>query len=387
MDIKSSFTAGSASIYSDLNSLDSIRQLGQSDQKGAIQKAAKEFEAFFLNMLLKSMRQAGEVFGEDNPMSSSQEKMFVSMQDEQLAVDLSQKGLLGIADLMSEQLIKRQGLGEPDKSPDSSPKQLKDLLDSNLLDSNLLENNQPTPPAVNFKVSPVSNPVIPAESKLKDWLLQERVSPKPDPLVEKRLEKETGRRFEPAFQNNTQAAAPELTKPSKRSLFDEAKDFVSTLFPLAQKAAEKLSLDPKVLLAQAALETGWGKYVMHDESGKPGFNLFGVKANSSWQGNSIKIDTLEVENESFKKVNASFRKYQDFAESFEDYVSFVKDNPRYQKAVKAAATPQKYLSELQQAGYATDPNYARKIMNIFNDEIFDNENLNESRLSLPGLGR
>ncbi len=316
-----------ASIYSDLNSLDSIRKMALTDKESALKKAAKEFEAFFLNMMLKSMRQASQVIGDDSPMSSPQEKMYTSMLDEQLSVDLSQNGLLGIADLMTKQLS--NNVSKPETNHMASK-------------ISRLEFTQKTNKA---------SSVVP-DKELKSVIKLEK------DLVEDKKEL-----------NDSQVVAENNLKAEKKSLFDNTKDFVKTLLPYAKKAANLLGLDPKLLIAQAALETGWGKFIMHDESGKPGFNLFGIKSHKSWQGEEIKIDTLEVENQSFKKVKANFRKYSDFSQSFDDYVEFVKANPRYEKALNVTHDANQYMKELQSAGYATDPNYADKVLRIFRQQL------------------
>jgi len=97
--------------------------------------------------------------------------------------------------------------------------------------------------------------------------------------------------------------------------------------------------------------------------------LFGIKASGDWKGDAIEIGTLEVENSIVKKVKAEFRKYQNFAESFQDYANFLMDNSRYQKAVSATEKPEEFVKQLQSAGYATDPNYASKIMRIFSNDV------------------
>lgn len=336
-----------ASIYSDLNSLDAIRRQGQTDQMGAIKKAAQEFESFFLNMMLKSMRQASDVIGSDNPFSSQQEKMYTGMMDEQLSVNLSQGGHLKIADLMVEQLSRKtmpvKGSVDFTEHLKNIGKQAKFVGVSSADESKAINSN-------------LQNHSINTETKNI-----ERIN------LAKTSEVKT---------SDTQTSLnTAIEKPSKKSLFNRINDFVDELLPIAKKAAEKLNIDPKLLLAQAALETGWGQYVMHDGKGKPGYNLFGIKAGNNWKGESINIDTIEVSNQQVSKVNAAFRKYDSFAESFSDYVDFISNNPRYEKALNFVSEAHSYLKELQQSGYATDPNYAEKIMRIYQDEKIQNTEL------------
>ncbi len=333
MPIANNSSFDQASIYSDLNSLDSIRKQGLTDETGAIKKAAKEFEAFFMNMLFKSMRQATDVIGQDSPFNSQQEKMFTSMLDEQMSVDLAQKGSFGIADLMVKQLTHHQ-----------TPPVRKTLEST----SNQLE--QISQGSQNISQVVAMKPVH----------------------TEKALTTLSNEKIEESTLSNAAIISNELplnpvTKPEKKALFDDAKEFIQGVLPYAVDAAKKLSLDPRMLIAQAALETGWGKFIMHDDSGNPGFNLFGIKANSGWSGEKINVDTLEVENQQFKKINAAFRKYNNLGESFSDYVDFIQNNSRYQTAVELAKDANAFIEELQSAGYATDPDYAEKIQRIFND--------------------
>ena len=144
-----------------------------------------------------------------------------------------------------------------------------------------------------------------------------------------------------------------------------AEDFVRQLHPYAEQAAKELGVEPKVLLAQAALETGWGRSLIKNSDGSNSFNLFNIKADKSWQGKQAQVSTLEFEQGIAKKVNAGFRSYASFQESFQDYVDFIKNNPRYGDALKQAGNGERYLHELQRAGYATDPNYANKVMSIY----------------------
>jgi peptidoglycan hydrolase FlgJ len=380
MPINSNLQLEQASIYSDLGSLDAIRKQGLNDEVGAIKKAAKEFEAFFMNMMLKSMRQAGEVMGGDSLLSSNEEKMYVGMLDEQLSADLSQKGHLGIAEMMLAQLDNQNANKET-----LTPQQKK------LNDQTELQNH---------RISPVNNSgadILQAKTGLTavqangqgqqsteqkiestNWLADKLEQNLTTSRLNKKVESQSKstQQANPVVSSSikpTRLNGPigEVGVPVKKSLFNEIGEFVTTLLPLAEAAAKKLQLDPKVLLAQAALETGWGKHVMHDGEGRPGFNLFGIKASKSWDGDRISINTLEVENQSFKQVNANFRKYDSFSQSFDDYVNFLQQSPRYQKALDAADNANEYVEQLQASGYATDPNYAKKIMRIFNDQSFN----------------
>jgi flagellar protein FlgJ len=145
--------------------------------------------------------------------------------------------------------------------------------------------------------------------------------------------------------------------------------FMNQLLPHAQQAADKLGVDANILLAQAALETGWGQSVIKNDQGKSSFNLFNIKADKSWTGQQARVSTLEYADGMARKEMAGFRSYDSYKASFDDYVDFIKSNPRYNEALKKADNAAQYVRELQKAGYATDPRYAEKIMNIYHSQV------------------
>jgi len=146
-------------------------------------------------------------------------------------------------------------------------------------------------------------------------------------------------------------------------------DFVTQMRPEAERAAALLGVSPKVLISQSALETGWGKAIIQDPNGKSSHNLFGIKADARWSGARIAVPTIEYENGIARKEIQMFRAYDSYAESFDDYANFIQSNPRYENALSVAAIPEKYVASLQQAGYATDPEYASKINKIMGYEV------------------
>ena len=136
------------------------------------------------------------------------------------------------------------------------------------------------------------------------------------------------------------------------------------MLPMAEAAAKRIGIDPKYLVAQAALETGWGKSVMRAEDGSSSHNLFGIKATGSWQGEQARAITSEFRDGQFVKETAAFRSYDSYQDSFHDLVTLLQSNARYQGALDAADNPEQFARELQKAGYATDPGYAKKIISI-----------------------
>ena len=140
------------------------------------------------------------------------------------------------------------------------------------------------------------------------------------------------------------------------------------LAPYAEKAAERLGVDAKALLAQAALETGWGKAVICHPDGTSSNNLFNIKADGRWDGERVAKQTLEYRQGVAAKEMAQFRSYSSLEESFNDYADFLTGSPRYADALKQGGDSAAYVEALQEAGYATDPAYAEKIKRIMGSE-------------------
>jgi flagellar protein FlgJ len=294
--------------YTDLAGLNAITQLGKKDQGQALGKIAKQFESMMVQMMMKSMRSANEVFAEGNFLSSSEGDMYQDMYDDQLSLTLSQGRGLGIADVMVRQLQQRFGVEESEtKATD-----INDYLNK--------RNNY-------------SGPIPGAEyAKFKTAETQQQLSAK--------------------------SMGPE---------FDGSSDsFVRQLYTMAENAAKKLGVKPEALIAQAALETGWGKKISASGD-KSSFNLFNIKADRRWQGSTVTIPTLEIRQGIPVKEYAAFRSYDSPQQSFDDYVNFISSNPRYEKAL-AASDSESYIRALGDAGYATDPDYSDKILRIFNSK-------------------
>ena len=294
----------------ELKAIEASKSGPKDDKEGAaLEAAAKQFEAIFVRMLLKSMRQAQDAIADkDSPFNSDQVKFYRDMNDQQLATDMTSNGSIGLAKVIIQQMSINDGV---------------------------------TPAGA---VRPASHLSMP-ESQL---LLLQQYSTK-------------------SFVNDSASA----NNAPKQAAFNSPKEFVEFLYPQAVKAAEKLNIDPKALLAQAAVETGWGKSVIHQQDGVSSHNLFGIKADKRWDGNKAVVDTLEYVNDIPQKQQASFRSYADFGDSLNDYIKFVQSNSRYEHALENTETPHQYFKELQQAGYATDPAYADKVMSVYNGALLN----------------
>jgi flagellar protein FlgJ len=162
------------------------------------------------------------------------------------------------------------------------------------------------------------------------------------------------------------AAAPKAQAPAP--VASSKDDFLRTMRPHAEKAAREIGVDPDALLAQAALETGWGRSVPCNAQGECSYNLFGIKAGSQWSGSTVNVPTLEFESGIPVRKVERFRAYDSPADSFRDYAALIRDSSRYASARGAGDNVAAFASALQQGGYATDPNYARKITAVA-DEV------------------
>lgn len=282
--------------------LESLKAMGRDRDPEALREVAKKFESIFVHQMLKNMRAANEVFSEDNFLHSSETQFHQQMLDQQLSLELTNGRGLGLADAFYRQMMDAYGSYIPEQDTEQQA--------------------TANPFAVDVTYS----------------------------------------RQQPSLDT-------EITSPvtgGKAGTSESPEAFMAALKPYAEKAAAELNIKPDVLLAQVALETGWGKHVIHDQKGGNSHNLFNIKADQRWQGERIQVSTLEYHQGVAQQERADFRRYDDYAQSFSDYVEFVKTSPRYQQALEAGADSANYAEELQRAGYATDPNYANKIKQLLN---------------------
>lgn len=162
-----------------------------------------------------------------------------------------------------------------------------------------------------------------------------------------------------------------VTQDEAAGDFSGVAKFIERVKPYAEWAAQQLGVKPAALIAQAALETGWGKSIISDNKGESSNNLFNVKATRQWPGDSVEVTTTEFLNGEPVKVKASFKQYASLFESFSDLVTLLQQ-PRYAEALAAGEDSAGFALGLQQAGYATDPHYAEKIQKILSREEFGN---------------
>jgi len=306
-----------ASSAIDFQGLASLKQQARGESPEAIREVAKQFEAMFTQMMLKSMREAS--LGE-GILDSDQSKLYQSMYDQQLAVEMSSGQGLGFTDMLVRQLG-----GEPQQPTVGGDRRADGSFAA------------PTRTMIDQvrAMAPVERPTVAATAAITTQAA-----------------------------STSSSSAPVSAAVSAAQNFATPEQFVKRLWPQAQQAAERIGTTPEVLIAQAALETGWGRSITRNEAGESSNNLFNIKADNRWSGDSTTVSTIEYRGGIALRESASFRSYDSYAESFNDYVDFLSTNPRYSQALEHAANPEAYIEELQKAGYATDPRYADKITNI-----------------------
>ncbi|NOZ53409.1 MAG: flagellar assembly peptidoglycan hydrolase FlgJ [Gammaproteobacteria bacterium] len=404
----------SADIYLDSQGLSQLRRAAGKNPANALAAVAEQFEALFLQQMLKSMRDAKLAEG---LLDSDQSEFYTSLYDKQIAINLSKAKGLGLSDMIIEQLSRNS----PNmKSNDSGAQVLNETAmvmrgtnsrknEINTVNITQLEDNNRNnrvagqrPVTVEtqtnlaqslgqtaLRLSHLSTTAMSQltlqesdkERKGVDEVLKQHVfvnKTPPNPLpVERDYTVVPVTVVAPELQglvNNAKFKPQRYNSTSANDAtgqFNSPESFVTSLWPLAQKAAQQLGVAPKVLLAQAALETGWGKAVNKDIDGRSSYNLFNIKAGRAWKGETVAVSTLEYKDGLALREKALFRLYPSFQASFDDYVTFIKQSPRYQPALAKANDAHAYARELQQAGYATDPDYSLKIINIINGKSME----------------
>ncbi|MEX0584146.1 MAG: flagellar assembly peptidoglycan hydrolase FlgJ [Natronospirillum sp.] len=298
-----------AFIYNDVQGLQNIKRQAGKDYDAALRAVSQQFEAMFMQMVMKSMRDATNTLNEDSFLNTQYTEQFQQMHDEQLVQNMSQSGGMGLSEVLFQQLSRKPESPTGNNVPDLLP------------------------------LNSTGRPILPPSY-----------------------------RYQNRSDNDEQTTAgPGTTSPAtKRPEFSSPEAFVQAIWPYAEAAAETMDADPRYLVAQAALETGWGQHVIGRQGGGSTHNLFNIKADQRWSGDSARVDTREYLQGRPVTVAADFRAYDDFAQSFADYQDFLSRHPRYEQALQVAPDGPAYARALQSAGYATDPAYAEKIDRIAN---------------------
>lgn len=364
-----------ASVYTDFQGLGQLRAEARADERDpeTLRKVARQFEGIMMQMLMKSMRQASMGGG----LLDSEKTMFYrDMYDQQMSIHLGEKGALGIADMIVKQLSGDYGLQYRDRSPadyqgNPQPNRSRRPEPTDAVSASggnsTEENGKALPPQLPELAANLAMMMSPQQIQA---LMQQMNAPTQVPVQWPEGEGEAAA-VSLLAGGEPLDIKPEYYGPLELPRDITPKQFVQTVWPMAEKAAEALGTTPSVLVAQAALETGWGRHINRAPDGTSSNNLFNIKANNAWSGDTVSVNTTEYIAGRAQKQTASFRSYESLGDAFNDYVNFIKSNPRYAPALQKASDPGAYIEALQDAGYATDPAYANKVKDILQRGMID----------------
>ncbi|HMW51455.1 MAG TPA: flagellar assembly peptidoglycan hydrolase FlgJ [Rhodocyclaceae bacterium] len=297
-----------AADFSQINALDprtlgNLQRLAKENSPEAAREAAKQFEGLFLQQVLKSMRDASPKNG---LFDSEESRMYQGMLDQQLALQLASRGGgVGLAKVIERQLGVGRATADTAGGAPSLDTAIRRSYDAALPAGSAA--NAAAKSAASAASAPASGLDLPA------------------------------------------GAGPRA--------------FVERIWPDAVEASRATGIPARFFVAQAALETGWGKYELKNADGSPSYNLFNIKAGRRWSGDTVSTTTVEYANGTPTRESARFRRYGSYAESFRDYAAMLANNPRY-AAVMGQSDASGFARALQSAGYATDPQYADKLTRI-----------------------
>jgi flagellar protein FlgJ len=298
-----------ARIYTDVQGLGQLRGKLKNNPTAVKKEVAKQFESMLMQMVMKSMRDANKAFASDL-YGNDQMDFYQDIYDKQISLVVTNSSS-SIATMIEKNIDQQQGISESKTSSVQAYIPGSDVQPTK-------ENKSTTPNLISSEKPNQTQNVVANEKHL-------------------------------------------LTKD----------DFIKQIWPAAKQAAASLGSTPGILVAQAILETDWGKKIVAYNNQSSSNNLFNIKSTSETDKKTHPIETLEQKNGIVVKEKSSFKAYESFKESFMDYVNFIKNNTRYEQAIKKAANPKEYINALQHSGFATDGQYAEKVMSIFSSHSFN----------------
>jgi len=292
-------------LAGDLGQIARLRTSATNDPRAAVKEASKQFEAIFMQQMLKGMRDANATMS-PGMLDNSGTKMGTEMLDQQFAKEMTGRAG-GLAELIEKQLARQMG-----------------------------------DPVSKMASDAAANPA------------------KPEPKATSFL----GRMF-----SSDKATAKATEKPISLEGREKQVDFLKRHEDAAKAAEASTGIPATFMMAQAAHESGWGRREIKNADGSSAHNVFGIKAGPGWKGATTDIVTTEVIGGQARKVVAKFRAYASYEESFKDYANMMKNNPRYAKVVENSESVHGFAKGLQRAGYATDPQYADKLTRMINTTL------------------
>lgn len=310
-------TPSAGDLAADSRSLDGLKRSAQRDPRGAIKQAAQQFEALFMQMVLKSMRDATPKSGLlDSPAGDT----YTGMLDQQMATRMSSSGT-GLADVIVRQLTRHMDRGAD-----------KGAVAGSAADA--------------AGTAPATVSAAPASAARSRALAAYDSAARATPLA------------------SADRALERLAPPPLNGNGSPQRNFVTRHWDAAQAAQQATGIPAQFVLSQAALESGWGKAEIRGADGLPSYNLFGIKATGGWQGRTVEVVTTEYENGTARKVVEKFRAYNNYSEAFRDWAQLLAANPRYAGVLAQGRDAAGFAHGLQRAGYATDPAYGDKLTRV-----------------------
>ncbi|MBR0565940.1 flagellar assembly peptidoglycan hydrolase FlgJ [Azoarcus sp. L1K30] len=320
----------------DPNSLGDLKRLAREkpDDPETLRAASKQFEAMFLQMALKAMREATPP---SSMFDSEQSRTYQSLLDQQLALNMAHSSNNG----MSEALFRQLG-GVTGRAASSTvdAHTMPGSVDGRGFDLSSVIRQSANPAALMRKAEAIAAKASAGNGAAEGL----------DPLGD------LISRLDNTARNVRSGDGDGSVSPSVRS-------FVDQVWPHAQAVSRQTGIPAQFIVAQAALESGWGEKVMQHADGRSSYNLFNIKAGSSWKGETVTRDVTEYAGASAYTENARFRSYGSYAEAFQDYARLLSNGSRYSE-VLGQTSAAGFAGSLQKAGYATDPMYADKLTRI-----------------------
>ena len=316
----------------DTKGLGDLKQSAKTGSPDALKGAATQFESMFINMMMKSMRDATP---QDGPMDSQETKTFTSMLDQQMSQKLAKRGI-GLADVLVRQLgAQAQG------------QELAQQMDKQALAIGGAQAGTGAGTAGNASGDVMSGLEALRSRRSADTMSTDR----------------------PVTSASSSAGASSAASSTGAGKPAHVRAFQDKMAGAAEEAESVTGVPAKFMMGQAALETGWGKRVIRNNDGSSSNNLFGIKAGPGWKGKVATAVTTEYVNGKPHQKVEKFRAYDSHADAFKDYAKMISNNPRYEKVLAHGGDASAFAHGLQRAGYATDPQYAVKLSRIIKHSL------------------
>ncbi|MBL8471679.1 MAG: flagellar assembly peptidoglycan hydrolase FlgJ [Rhodocyclaceae bacterium] len=326
------------SLAVDNRGLTRLARAARENSPEATTLAAQQFEALFTNMMLKSMRDATPSNG---MLDNNQTRLYQQMLDQQMSQNLAARQSGGLTQMLVRQFNRQAGM-TPAGAPQSAA-------------PTALANNQPAAPNATPAAAPAVTPTAASVAARWNGLNLSRAATPAAALPAARIAPAARQDSPPALAANRPAANRDAPR--------HVQDFVDRVLPHAEEASRATGIPAQFLIAQAALETGWGRSELRDANGRGSFNLFNIKTGARWGGNAVEARTIEYRAGGPVRENARFRSYENYAAAFRDYADMLRNNPRYANVLNSRDASE-FARQLAAAGYATDPDYAAKLERV-----------------------